>query len=118
MKRTPIRRISKKRLQEIKDEVQARILLAKRCGGEFIFRSTITGGYCKGGRCEECSKQMPLMPKTDFDILKPHEDPPRSRGGRVSLKDSKMVCDTCGKKAHGLKVVDSSPMWTKEVTDV
>lgn len=106
MKRTRIRRISKKMIAQKREEIEARIALAERCGGKFVLDGSITGGKCVGGRCEICGKQMPKRPRSDFDILSPHEDPPRSRGGKVSLKDSKMICIICHMKAEHIKVAE------------
>lgn len=98
MKRSRIRRVSKKMIAQKKEEIRIRIALAERCGGRFIFESTLTGGFCSGGRCELCGK------RPDWRNLTPHEDPKRSQGGKLSM-DSKMICGKCHSATEGIKEV-------------
>lgn len=95
-RKTPLPRISAKKKQEMEQEIEIRIALAERCGGEWVFTSSLTGGYYKGGICELCSKQP------DWRGLHPHEYPFRSQGGKLSM-DSKMLCGECHSKEHGIK---------------
>lgn len=110
MKHTPIRRISAKKKQQILDEVRIRIALCQRARGTWIVASSLTGGYCVKALCEECGGK-PDAP--DF-ILKPHEKVFRSQGGVISLDNSVMLCNKCASKAHGIKVVESEPMWSRD----
>ena len=85
MKRSPIRKISDKKAEEIKAEVEIRRQLWDRCGGW----------------CEQCGGNgYPFG-------LHPHEKVFRSRGGRMSLTNSVMLCNTChGRYGHNLKIVE------------
>ena len=98
MRKTPIRRISVKMLGQKRDEIEIRIALAERCGGEFIFQNTITGGYCKGGICEEC-KNPP-----DWRGLHPHHTGIGASRKPLSLED-KMACGKCHSAKHLIKEV-------------
>ena len=97
MKKTRLRPISKKRERELTDEIDARRQLCDRAGGWFV-----TDGKqsrCIGGMCEDCGEAP------DWRGLSPHEEPFRSHGGRVSLKDSKMLCGKCHSTHHGVREV-------------
>lgn len=109
MRKSPLKRISDKKRQQILDERLVRIALAERCGGKWIPENTLTGGYCKGGRCEICGG-LPTAP--DFR-LHPHEDNFRSRGGKMTLMNSRMACNKCHGGKHGERIVDSEPQWGK-----
>jgi len=106
MRRTKgIPKMSERRKEEMEAEYEIRKQLCERAGGYFVrsgdkFR-------CIGGTCELCG-QPP-----DWRGLRPHEEPFKSHGGRVSLKDSKMLCGECHSKRHGIKEVDSKPQWSK-----
>lgn len=81
MKRTPLRKISKKKSREIKEEVEIRRQLWERCRG----------------KCEECGGNgYPFG-------LHPHEKVFRSHGGRMSLSNSAMLCQKCHSGEHGIK---------------
>lgn len=97
MKRTPINKISMKRKAQLKDEIFIREQLCDRAGGEFYSHK----GYsiCLGGLCELCGKPP------DFRGLRPHEKKFRSRGGKLSMENSKMVCGKCHSSEHGIKEV-------------
>jgi len=97
MKKTRLRPISKKREQEFAAEIEIRRQLCERAGGLFV----TDGRFCRciGGKCEECG-QPP-----DWRGLHPHEEPFRSHGGKVSLKESKMLCGRCHSAKHGIKEV-------------
>ena len=113
MKRTPmkprkphINHYSKARIQKFYDEFPERIALAKRCGGYPQVHYEIFNPYkkepvyiprvrCIGGVCEICGK-----PAGFGEILEPHETPRRSKGGLVSLKDSKMCHRACHNGKH------------------
>lgn len=108
LKRTKgINKESDKRKVEREDEIEIGKQLTERAGGLFV-----SGGNrwrCIGGLCELCNSPP------DWRGLAPHEEPFRSHGGKVSLKDSKMVCGKCSSKEHGIHEVDSKPQWSKEV---
>ena len=116
MKRSPINPMSAKKKQQILEEIEARKALAQRCGGVFIVtkwdkEGRDWGGFCLGGRCEICGN-YPHQSPPDFE-LHPHEKVFRSRLGKMTLENSKMVCNTCGMKEHNLRPVESKPMWSK-----
>ena len=111
MKRTPLRKtyglnyISPMRIHQLNDEVPARQALCKRAGGNpVVITKTIkfkNGGTailhtvkCVGGYCELCKN-----PANGHE-LHPHEDFLRSRGGKVSLLNSKMVHNFCHPKSE------------------
>lgn len=85
MKRSPIRKISAKKSKDIKEEVEIRKALWERCGGV----------------CEMCGHNgYPFG-------LHPHEKVFRSRGGRMSLTNSVMLCNDChGRHGHNLKIAE------------
>ena len=89
-----MRKISKKRLLEIKEEVAIRRLLCERAGGFW------NGLECEGGYCEECGKPA------DWMGLTPHEKKFRSKGGKLSMENSQMLCMKCHMKEHHLKVAE------------
>ena len=110
MKRSPINRYSIKKIAELQAEAPIRIELCKRAGGTPITkemqiyrngqRYPYTKVECHNGICEICG---------GFGgILEPHENPPRSKGGKVSLSDSKMIHRHCHIEQH------HKPMWSKK----
>lgn len=113
-----LNQVSPKRLQELRGELPVRLTLIKRCGGIPVYkdysvvcrgqREPIRTVLCVGGTCEICDK-----PAGRGEILELHEEPFRSQGGKVSLKDSKMAHRVCHNKEHGIKVVGSKPLWSK-----
>ena len=111
MKKTPLKRykgiprISDKRKAGMEDEIEIRRQLCERAGGQFFSDGVHT--RCLGGLCEICGKPP------DWRGLHPHEDPPKSHGGKVSLKDSKMACGKCHSGEYHIKEVDSEPHWSK-----
>ena len=115
MKRTKrINPISKKKRAQIAEEIQVKKKLAEHCGGVFVVTSWAdgveTGGFCLGGRCEECGC-YPEQSPPDF-VLHPHHSGIGAKRKTLSLVD-KMVCTKCGAKPHGIKVVYSKPQWSK-----
>ena len=111
MKKTPLRKtyglnyISPMRIRQLNDEVPARVALCKRAGGNPVVITKAmkfkNGGTailktvnCLGGCCEMCGKGA------NGTLLHPHEDFLRSRGGKVSLLNSKMVHDFCHPKSE------------------
>lgn len=106
MKRTRIPPISEKKRAQIKGEIEIRRQLCERAGGYFVTDGTKS--RCIGGRCELCGRPP------DWRGLHPHEEPFKSHGGKLSLKDSKMVCGKCSNERHGIKEVDSKPQWSRE----
>ena len=97
MKRTSIRRLSKKRRQQLDEELEVRQQLCERAGGCWVHSGNSYS--CSGGFCELCHKPP------DWRGLHPHEEPFRSQGGKLSLKDSKMVCGKCHSELHNLREV-------------
>jgi 5-methylcytosine-specific restriction endonuclease McrA len=88
-KRTPIRKFSLKKTQEIKNEKNIRKQLLERCKG----------------LCEICGRHP------DWRGLSPHEDKFRSQGGKMSLENSKMACGQCHNSKHNIVEVNSEPQW-------
>ena len=111
--RKPLKHISERRVRQLNSEVITRIALCKRCGGVPVQKSSrINFGWgfmelntiiCVGGACEICGQ-----PAGD-EHMSPHEDPPRSTGGKVSLEDSRMCHWACHRK-----VQKSEPVWSKD----
>ena len=115
-RRTPLKAhkrvnpISHRRLREMQAEIPVRIALCERCGGKPIYKDfelTINGKrevmemvFCLGGVCEICGKPA------GNEILHPHEEKFRSRGGKLSLENSKMAHLVCHMRAHGLRVAE------------
>ena len=83
MKRTKIKPISKKKKRQIVEEKEIRQQLQARCQG----------------RCELCGGDGGWLG------LHPHEEVFRSHGGVMSLGNSKMLCQVCHSRKHGLKVI-------------
>jgi len=96
MRRSRISPLSKKREQQLKDEIPIRRALCSRAGGMFVTDGKVS--RCIGGLCELC-KNPP-----DWLGLHPHEKRKRSAGGRLSLDNSVMVCDSCHKGQHHIRV--------------
>jgi len=94
MRRRRINPISKKRKLALKDELPIRRALCERAKGVFITDGKVS--RCIGGICEIC-KRPP-----DWLGLHPHEKVFRSRGGKLTLDNSVMVCNICHLKAHGV----------------
>jgi 5-methylcytosine-specific restriction endonuclease McrA len=85
VERSPIRKISEKKSKQIQEEVEIRKQLWDRCGG----------------KCEECGGDG-----YPFGIH-PHEKIFKSQGGRMSLTNSIMLCNTChGRYGHNLKIAE------------
>ncbi len=105
----PLNRYSLERIAELQAETPVRIELCERAHGTPILRKVTIYrkgiGYplvtveCSYGICQKCGHIKPL--------LDPHEEPFRSHGGKVSLKDSTMWCRDCQAMRHG------KPMWSK-----
>lgn len=96
MKRKRINPISQKRKVELEREHDIRRQLCERAKGYFVASN---GQWrCIGGICELCG-QSP-----NWIGLHPHEDKFRSKGGKLALDNSVMLCDTCHKKEHHIKV--------------
>jgi len=112
-RRKPPNPMSIRKIIEINSQVDVRIELCKRAGGEPIVVTSYRklGNHsdielrtvqCHDGTCEECGR---------FENLEPHEDPPRSKGGKVSMEQTTMLCRRCHNTKKG------RPMWSKEVGD-
>lgn len=96
---------SLKRIEALNAEVPVRLKLIKRCGGvphhytQVVHnngqRYVIKRVACIGGVCEICHK-----PAIYGERLEPHENPPRSKGTKVSLKYSKMCHRACHRAQH------------------
>ena len=120
LRRTPLKRktplkahkglnqVSPKRLEELRAELPVRLTLIKRCGGRPIIRDypitvngvrvTVTTALCYGGICKICGK-----PAQQGEILEPHENLFRSRGGKMSLENTVMCHRQCHNKEHRIE---------------
>lgn len=104
----PLNQYSPKKIKEMNAEIPERLKLIKRCGGiPHIYQRKVrcNGKYeiltrvaCMGGVCE-CGCGKPANYRNGQ--LCPHEDPPRSKGGKVSLSDSIMVLPSCHRRLQG-----------------
>lgn len=112
--------ISEKRLQTLNAEVPIIIALCKRCSGKPFIRSITIRTHvgkgsivnkqllqvtCLGGVCEVCNK--PAGGK----ILDKHHKIPLSHGGKTTLDNCYMAHRSCHMMLHGIKVVQSKPLW-------
>lgn len=79
MQRTPIKRISDKKRQQIKEEKLLRTQLLERCQGV----------------CEECGRAP------DWRGLSMHHIVFRSHGGESTPENCIMLCGNCHDKRHG-----------------
>lgn len=94
MRQTPIRPISKKRVEEMRQEREIMPLLCERAGGYW------NGYFCVGGKCEKCHK----LP--DFRGLSKHEIKSRAQGGDPTDPDNcLLLCGRYHSKEHGIKEV-------------
>ena len=100
MEGNALRKISDKRLLEIKEEVQVRQSLCQRAGGFW------NGLKCEGGYCEECGKP------SDWMGLHPHHSGIGVHRKSLDLKD-KMLCMKCHMKAHHERVAEDQNVATK-----
>ena len=106
MRKSRINPISKKKQAQIEEEYPLRIQLCNLAGGNWI-QTSKWGGYCSGGTCAKCNKQMsPAQSRDDLNVLHPHEKLRRSRGGKLSLENSRMLCPICHSRSHGLRVIE------------
>jgi len=106
----PLNRYSLKRVAELNAELPVREKLCHQADGVPFYYdtvATVSGKHvlikhlaCLHGICQKCGRRMPQVD--------PHEEPFRSHGGKVSLKDSKMWCRDCQATRHG------NPMWSKK----
>lgn len=112
MKQTPLNHYSLKRIQQLNAEVPERLALCRRASGTPILRKVtlyrkhiaypVTTVECTYGVCEcGCGHLFPR--------LYPHEEPFRSQGGKVSLKDSKMVSPE-----HHRIEQHNDPVWSRK----
>jgi 5-methylcytosine-specific restriction endonuclease McrA len=80
MKRSPIKKISKKRQKELQKEAELRqILLIKQ-----------------RGLCAECGS------KPDWRGLSLSHTIPKSQGGRTTLANCQLLCGKCHSRRHGI----------------
>ena len=111
MKKSRLNPISDKRYAQMDEEYNTRLKLIARCGGKpsisKIAYATVKGEHrtlwfarCIGGLCEECHNPP------DFTGLHPHEEVFRSRGGKLSLENSKMLCGKCHTSKHGGRIAN------------
>lgn len=113
MRRTPLNKISLKRILQAEEELPARRAVCERAGGVFrvipvgavriergrLVRRTLYMSYCLGGYCEKCGE------KPDWRGLSFHERKFRSQGGEVSIQNTVAVCGKCHSENHGIKEV-------------
>lgn len=85
MRKSQLRPVSKKKARQLRQERPLRRELEERVDGA----------------CEECGRAAGWLG------LHPHEKVFRSHGGLLSLENSVLVCDTCGKRNHGIRVASS-----------
>ena len=109
-RRKPLNRLSLGKIIDLNDQVETRKALCKRAGGTpqlktrliklnngtEIYLTTVT---CTKGYCEECGKYA--------EVLDCHEICERSKGGKVSMENSVILCRPCHNKKKG------RPMWSK-----
>lgn len=120
--KTPLKRgkrlnpMSKRKIDEVNGEYEARVQLCLRCGGNPITTSreirlnddsvyplrTVT---CIGGYCEVCGK-----PARYNQHLHPHERVPRGRDGKLTLSNSIMCHDY---PCHA-QVQNNMPKWSRK----
>jgi 5-methylcytosine-specific restriction endonuclease McrA len=81
MKRSPIRRISKKKAAEKRIEAELRAQLLEE----------------HGGLCQDCGKWP------DVFGLSLHHSLFKSRGGKSTRENCRLICRLCHDKAHGLR---------------
>ena len=82
MRKSRLRPVSRKRAKQLREERKIRPQLEERADGA----------------CEECGRAPGWLG------LHPHEKVFRSHMGKLSLENSVMVCDTCGKRNLGIRV--------------
>ena len=99
MKRSPIKKISKKREAKMKEELLIRQQLCERAGGIFVRGNS--SFICIGGRCEQCGK------RPDFRGIRPHHTGIGASRKPLSLED-KMLCGKCHSAKHGIKEIESA----------
>jgi len=105
LKRTHINTYSLKKIANKNAEAPIRIALCKRAGGTPIVREvqvyhsgqryTFTKVECLGGKCECGLPDCPQYSNNYNGRLEPHEILSRGRGGKLSLKNTKMVLRKC-----------------------
>ena len=83
MKKTPLRKTSAKRRQEMARESHMRWIL----------------GYKQQNRCAECGGSG------DFRGLSLSHEIPKSQGGRTTEKNCKLLCGKCHARKHGIEEV-------------
>lgn len=102
----PPNKYSLKKIDEINAEAPIRIALCYRAGGRpLIYMQkyrrndgkvyTIKRVRCVGGKCE-CGCKKPA--NAINGNLEPHEQLTRGRGGKLSLRNTKMVLRECHRK--------------------
>jgi hypothetical protein len=99
LRRTKLNSISKHKLQQLKDELPIRVKLCERAGGTWVKANNLVGGYCRSGICE-CGCGRPPGYESDY-CLHPHEKIHRGLGGKLSMRNSKMMRNDCHDKEQG-----------------
>jgi len=111
----PLNFYSLRRVIQLNNEVDTRIALCKRAGGKPCLYTRVikfnngtemelTTIQCQNGYCEECGRFA--------RALECHEKFERSKGGKVSLENSVILCHDCHRNKKG------RPMWSKEAKNV
>jgi len=94
LKRIPLKQVSKKKITKLESELEIRIELCKRAGGEWHKDSSIVGGHCEFGVCE-CGCGRPPNDWQSGYRLEPHELIHRGVGGKLSMDNTIMVRRDC-----------------------
>ncbi|KKM95109.1 hypothetical protein LCGC14_1191470 [marine sediment metagenome] len=106
----PLNCMSSRKIHQVNSEVEDRIELCRLAKGKpklTIYRRKQNDGTilelhtveCHNGICKDCGQRS---------NLEPHEEGLRSRGAKVSMEDSEMLCREC----HNDR--GSNPQWTKK----
>jgi hypothetical protein len=111
MKRTRLNQYSLKRIVSLNAETPIRIALCERAGGIPVSRQvkvyhngdkySVTKVVCVGGKCECGQARCKIYANNANGQLEPHENPPRSKGTKVSLEHSIMVLRACHRRLQG-----------------
>ena len=85
MKKTPLKRVSKKRAQQLREEAKLKQKLLEKTDEDYETR----------GCCPICGRWP------DFRGLSPHEKVFRSHAGKPSEENTSLACGKCHSRSHG-----------------